>query len=215
MATAYAVWSGVLTPTQAAQACKWFELEYDSPDRLGSGRKNMLSFISKARGMSRWIRWSEDAAPGYTSVWLFVANVGTIATWRYAYFINGGYLDFGILPVTYALSRAAPAKAQTWIEAMIDDLALDASGPYEKASGDNPPQYEGALYVQGTPNLKTATDPAVPLAGDRSDASTMAASQDAAYQTAGRLTVSAGSVVSGKVALGGHRIHGSVVYVSH
>jgi hypothetical protein len=49
---------------------------------------------------------------------------------------------------------------------------------------------------------------------DRTDAATLGASQGAAYQPAGRLTVSAGPVVGGKVTLSGHRIPGSVVYVS-
>jgi lysophospholipase L1-like esterase len=53
-----------------------------------------------------------------------------------------------------------------------------------------------------------------PIAADRSDSASLGASQGAAYQPAGRLTVAAGPVVGGKVTLSGHRIPGSVVYVS-
>jgi hypothetical protein len=134
---------------------------------------------------------------------------------------------------------ATPTASTRWNLAMA--TATSPSGPFTSYSGnpvftyvgsnqawDNETVSTGAwaqiggswyLFYSGTSDLHywpmgVAVLPDLSVSGDTTDAASLGASQGAAYQSAGRLTVAAGPVVGGKVTLSGHRIPGSVVYVS-
>jgi hypothetical protein len=148
MATAAAVYYGVLTPDQCVKASRWINLVLDQPDfavwGAGDGRREMICQVTNYRGYVRWLRWADDWHHGLDSVYPQI-----VGPFSYGFFINGGYLDWGWVWLLRAIAYANPAAANTLLAAMVADAAaLGGNAPVEKVSAiDKSPN--GNQYLQG------------------------------------------------------------------
>ena len=136
--TGYAVWSGILTDTQADAASDWFAECYHA-DKKEGGAADLFQMTPGLRGAVRMARKADDCAPG-RHVW----PDQTEPHWEnlafgYNAYQNGGYWYYMSLGVAKTLWRRHPTEASEWVgDAYADVTSADGNHPYERIDGVKP-----------------------------------------------------------------------------
>jgi hypothetical protein len=136
--TGYAVWSGILSGTQAGAASDWFAARYDADKKTG-GAADLFNMIAGLRGAVRMARKADDVTPG-RHVW---PNMTTPHWDNLAYGYNayqdGGYWYYMSLGTAATLWRNHPAEAEEWVANSYADVTAGGSNnPYERIDGAKP-----------------------------------------------------------------------------
>ena len=155
--TGYAVWSGILTETQADAASDWFAARYIA-DRAAGGAADLFQMTGGLRGAVRMARKADDVSPG-SHVWPHVAaDHWENLAYGYNAYQDGGYWYYMSLGVATTLWRSHPVEAREWVaNAYADITTADASHPYERIDGLKPANEKynasvGPLLGMGLPS---------------------------------------------------------------
>jgi hypothetical protein len=136
--TGYAVWSGILTDTQADAASDWFAARYEA-DKKAGGAADLFNMTVGLRGAVRMARKADDVSPG-RHVWPdMTAPQWENLTYGYNAYQDGGYWYYMSLGMAVTLWRKHPAEAEEWVaNAYTDVTAGDDNNPYERIDGIKP-----------------------------------------------------------------------------
>jgi hypothetical protein len=136
--TGYAVWSGILTGTQADAASDWFAARYDA-DKKAGGEADLFNMTAGLRGTVRMARKADDVSPG-RHVWPDMRPPQwENLTYGYNAYQDGGYWYYMSLGIAAALWRKHPAEAEEWVaNAYADVTSDDGHNPYERIDGAKP-----------------------------------------------------------------------------
>lgn len=144
IATAYAIYTGVLTPSQTAMASRWFNLLYNQPVASGStaGWGTIFLTVTNQYGPIRWTRWADDYSPGFISL----PTNNNSGSWAYGYFVNGGYQHWMPAAILTALDLHDRSTSQAYFSSIMTGINTDSNAPYEKYRVDTGVA-EGNLYL--------------------------------------------------------------------
>ncbi len=133
--TAYAAWSGILTPAQADAASDWFAARYHA-DRAAGGAADLFHMAPGYRGAVRMARKADDVSPG-RHVWPDMERPHwENLTYGYNAYQDGGYWYTLSHCVATTLFRCHPLEALTWVhECYTDIISGGDDHPYERIDG--------------------------------------------------------------------------------
>jgi len=119
--TGYAVWSGLLTGTQADAASDWFAACYRH-DRAIAVPGDLFMMLPGGRGAVRMARKQDDCQPD-VQVW----PAPDSRHWQnfcasYNAYQDGGYWYYMSLPICAALWRKNPSIASEWVQNIYTDI---------------------------------------------------------------------------------------------
>ncbi len=137
--TGYAVWSGILTDTQADAASDWFAERYRA-DLQAGGAADLFHQSAPFRGAVRMARKADDVSPG-RHVWpdMRDGNHWENLAFGYNAYQDGGYWYYMSLGVAAALQRRHPDLAQDWVGKAYHDLHIAGPDhPFERIDGMKP-----------------------------------------------------------------------------
>ena len=132
VATAFAAWSGLLTPAQTEEACRYMTDLYDQPDLSRVGYGNYFSEIPGARNGVRLTCWSDDAVHGkrvYEGPYpgnVYNGNGG------YGEFVHGAYWWATLNWTAWCLHKVDPARSSAFARKLLTDMVAGGiSSPHE------------------------------------------------------------------------------------
>jgi hypothetical protein len=136
--TGYAVWSGILTDSQADAASDWFASNYKA-DKAQGGLANLFNMQSGYRGTVRMARKSDDVYPG-KHIWPHViAPLWENLAYGYNAYQDGGYWYYKSDGIALTLWRKHPEEAKEWVNNTYSDIINNGiESPYERIDWNGP-----------------------------------------------------------------------------
>lgn len=133
--TALAVWSNILTPTQATQAGRFFKLLYNQPTVVnGSAQGNLFSKATNYRDLMTHIRWSDHERHG-TRAWPVLWSTA----YAYGIYIEGGYWYYALGWALKTIEAYDNTLSQTILGEILRDVDnVGANSPYERVDDTTP-----------------------------------------------------------------------------